>query len=251
MVNRTPKVSIITAVYNRRETIGDAVNSLRRQDYPDWEQIIIDGASTDGTLQRLESVADSRTRIVSEPDQGIYDALNKGLKRADGEIIGLLHSDDMFADSGVISRVVQCFLTQAVDGVYGDLDYVAKSDPNRIIRRWRSGEYQQKRLKRGWMPPHPTLFLRRQVIEQWGGYNTDYRIAADYEAMLRYLVQGQISLAYLPQVLVKMRLGGESNRSLERIWRKSSEDYRALQTHQVGGVGTLLLKNFSKLGQFF
>jgi len=135
--------------------------------------------------------------------------------------------------------------------VYGDLDYVAKDNPSRVIRRWRSGEYDRRRLARGWMPPHPTLFLRRSVIERLGGYDTDYQIAADYEAILRYLGPGAIRLAYLPEVLVKMRLGGESNRSIARMVRKSREDYRALRTSKVGGVSALVWKNLSKLPQFF
>ena len=137
-----------------------------------------------------------------------------------------------------------------MDGVYGDLDYVAKDDAGRVIRRWRSGSYDSARLAMGWMPPHPTLFLRRSVIEQWGGYDTSFQIAADYDAVLRYLGQGGIKLAYIPEVLVKMRVGGESNRSLSRIIRKSREDYWALRKNGVGGFGTLAWKNLSKLPQF-
>ena len=142
------------------------------------------------------------------------------------------------------------FADPAVDGVYGDLDYVAKAEPSRIIRRWRSGDYDPARLAWGWMPPHPTLYLRRSVIEQWGGFDTTLRIAADYDAMLRYLGRGRIRLAYIPEVLVKMLVGGESNRSLSRILRKSREDYRALRNNGVGGVGALVWKNLSKVGQF-
>lgn len=138
-----------------------------------------------------------------------------------------------------------------MDAVYGDLDYVAKADTDRVIRHWQSGEYHPARLAWGWMPPHPALFLRRSVIEQWGGYDTRFRIAADYDAILRYFVKGNIRAAYIPRVLVKMRLGGESNRSLARIWRKSYEDYQALRRNDVGGLGALAWKNLSKLGQFF
>ena len=137
-----------------------------------------------------------------------------------------------------------------VDAVYGDLDYVSARDTGRVIRRWRSGDWDAERLRAGWMPPHPTLYLRREVFDRWGAYDTGFRIAADYEAMLRWLVEGEIRLAYIPEVLVKMRLGGESNRSLSRILRKSREDYRAIRRHGIGGWGTLIQKNISKIGQF-
>ena len=161
-----------------------------------------------------------------------------------------MHSDDFFADERVLDRVAAAFEDPAVDGVYADLDYVAKDEPNRIIRRWHSGEYDPKKLARGWMPPHPTLYLRRSIIEQWGGFDTSFRIAADYDAMLRYLTKGQIRLTYIPEVLMKMRVGGESNRSLSHIIRKSREDYRALRKNGAGGLGALIWKNISKLGQF-
>ena len=162
-----------------------------------------------------------------------------------------MHSDDFYADDHVLESIAMAFADPAVDGVYGDLDYVAKSDPTKVIRHWRSGEYQRDRLPRGWMPPHPTLFLRRSVIEKWGGFDTRFRIAADYDAMLRYLWQGHIRLAYIPEVLVKMRVGGESNRSLSRVMRKSYEDYLALRRNGVGGMGALVLKNSQKIPQFF
>lgn len=245
------RISIITAVFNRRDTIVEAVTSVQRQSYADIEHLVIDGGSTDGTLMILQSCLDGRTTLVSEPDKGIYDALNKGFARSSGDVIGLMHSDDFYADERVLERVAQAFADSAVDGVYGDLDYVARADPARIIRRWRSGIYQRSRLAHGWMPPHPTLFLRRSVIEQWGGFDTSFRIAADYDAMLRYLARGKIRVAYIPEVLVKMRMGGESNRSLSRILRKTREDYAALRRNEVGGLGALVLKNLSKVRQFF
>lgn len=247
----TLKIAVITATLNRVDTIAEALDSVAEQTWQQVEHIVIDGASTDGTLQLIEARGSRLAVIVSEPDGGIYDALNKGFARSSGEVIGLMHSDDFYADEGVLERVAHAFADPAVDGVYGDLDYVAKADPTRIIRRWRSGTYQRSRLALGWMPPHPTLFLRRAVIEQWGGFDTRFRIAADYDAMLRYLARGNIRLAYIPEVLVKMRVGGESNRSLSRILRKSREDYMALRRNNVGGSGALIWKNLSKLGQFF
>lgn len=227
-----------------------ALASLQAQTWQDLEHIVIDGGSTDRTLDVVRSQPRQPARLISEPDTGLYDALNKGLDLATRDVIGLLHSDDFYADERVLERVAVAFADPSIDGVYGDLDYVARTDPSRILRRWRSGSYAPEKLVRGWMPPHPTLFLRRAVIERWGGFDTDLHIAADYDAMLRYIVRGKIRLAYIPQVLVKMRVGGESNRSLGRILRKSCEDYLAMRRHGVGGVGTLVWKNLSKVKQF-
>ena len=210
----------------------------------------MDGGSTDGTLEVLKAQSASVAVLVSATDGGIYDALNKGMARATGDVIGVMHSDDFYADDDVLMLVAQAFDDPTVDAVYGDLDYVARDDPTRIIRRWRSGAYSASRLARGWMPPHPTLFVRRRVIEQWGGYDTSFRISADYDSILRYFHLGGIRVGYIPRVLVKMRVGGESNRSLSRILRKSREDYRALRGNGVGGVWALAWKNLSKLGQF-
>ncbi len=244
------KISVVTAVYNRVGTIGDAIASVRAQTHENVEHVIQDGGSKDGTLDVVNAHTDPATVIVSEPDSGIYDAINRGIARATGDVIGLMHSDDFFADEGVLAKVAQAFADPQIDGVYGDLEYVAANDPQRVIRYWRSGAYQPARLRRGWMPPHPTLYLRREVFDRHGLYDTSFGIAADYDAMLRYLVKGKISLAYIPQVLVKMRMGGESNRSLERIMRKSREDLRAIRRNGVGGLGTLAAKNLGKIGQF-
>ena len=237
-------------MFNRADTIADALRSVETQSYQNVEHIVQDGGSTDGTLDVIRQFSASSAKMVSEPDNGIYDAINKGISRANGDIIGLMHSDDFFSDDLVLERVAEIFRDREVDGVYGDLDYVSASNTGKIVRRWRSGPYHADLLKRGWMPPHPTLYLRREVFDRWGLYDTSMRIAADYEAMLRYLVRGDIRLAYIPEVLVKMRVGGESNRSLSRILQKSREDYTALRRHGVGGINTLLAKNFSKIEQF-
>ncbi len=244
------KMSVVTAVYNRKRTIKDALHSVQDQTYPNVEHVIQDGGSTDGTLDILRNYDAANVALESRPDKGIYDAINKGIARATGDIIGLMHSDDFFADRNALSDIAAAFDDPQVDGVYGDLDYISADDTTRIIRKWRSGPYQFGNLKRGWMPPHPTLYLRRSVFETWGLYDTTFQIAADYDAMLRYLVQGQIKLAYLPKVIVKMRVGGESNRSLGRIIQKSREDYRALRRNGVGGLQSLTSKNLSKIRQF-
>jgi glycosyltransferase involved in cell wall biosynthesis len=244
-------ISVITAVFNRANTIAQALDSVQSQTWQRVEHIVIDGASTDGTLVFLEAQRERLAVLLSERDAGIYDALNKGLARATGDVVGLMHSDDFYAHEGVLERVANAFADPEVDAVYGDLDYVAKDDAARVIRRWRSGICSPARLRWGWMPPHPTLYLRRRVIETWGGFDTSFRIAADYDAVLRYFWRGGIRSAYIPEVLVKMRVGGESNRSLPRILRKSREDLRALRNNGVGGMETLVWKNLCKVGQFF
>ena len=245
------KISVVTAVWNRAATVGGAIDSVASQTYSHIEHLVIDGASTDGTMAEVDARRHAGMVVVSEPDRGIYDALNKGLARSTGDVVGLLHSDDFFADERVIARIADRFADPAIDAVYGDLDYVSASDPARVIRHWRAGEVTPAKLRRGWMPPHPTLFLRRHVIETHGAYDTGYRIAADYDVVLRWFGTARITSAYIPEVLVKMRVGGESNASLAKILRKSREDYRALRTNRVGGMGTLIAKNLSKLPQFF
>lgn len=244
------KISVVTSVYNRAGSILDTLESVRRQSYPDVEHVVQDGGSTDGTLPLIRRNASAAVRLESLRDRGIYDGINRGITRATGDVIGLLHSDDIFQSEHTLAAVAQLFSDTAVDGVYGDLVYVAADDPAKLVRYWKSGPYHPDRLARGWMPPHPTLYLRRSVFERHGLYDTGFRIAADYEAMLRWLVRGQIRLAYLPEVMVRMRVGGESNRSLGRILKKSREDYRAIRRHGIGGLGTLLSKNFSKISQF-
>ncbi len=245
------KITVITVVYNRAATVAQAVQSTLTQTFQDIDVVVQDGNSTDGTLDVLRGFDDHRVRLVSEPDNGIYDAINRGVARAEGDVIGLMHSDDFFAHDRVLEHVACAFADPKVDGVYGDLDYVSATNSDRVIRAWRAGEYRPERLSLGWMPPHPTLYLRRGVFEQWGCYDTQFRIAADYEAILRWLAKGRIRLAYLPEVMVHMRVGGESNSSFRRIVRKSREDYRALRKNDVGGFHTLLFKNISKISQFW
>ena len=244
------KFSIITAVFNRAGTVAQAINSVRSQVDVEVEHVVVDGASRDGSVAILQAMQHPGMVLISEPDRGIYDALNKGVHLATGDFVGLMHSDDFFADERVLVDVAKAFEDPSVDAVYGDLDYVAKDNPSHIVRKWRSGEYSRGRLAWGWMPPHPTLFLRRSVLERWGGYDASYRIAADYDSVLRFFGRGGIRPAYIPRVLVKMRVGGESNRSLGRILQKSFEDYRALRSNGVGGFGALAWKNLSKVGQF-
>lgn len=244
------KISLVTAVFNRRATLEATLASAASQTHPDIEHLIQDGGSTDGSLDIVNGWTRSQLSVVSGRDGGIYDALNRGIDRASGDVVGFLHSDDVFAHDAVLARVAEALADPSIDGVYGDLDYVAADDTNRVIRHWRSGAYDPSRLRWGWMPPHPTLYLRRRVYERHGLHDTTFRIAADYEAMLRYLVRGRIRLAYIPDVMIKMRMGGESNRSLGRVLAKSGEDLRAARRHGIGGFGTLVAKNLRKVTQF-
>jgi glycosyltransferase involved in cell wall biosynthesis len=246
----TPKISIITAVYNRAATIASAIDSLTAQHYTNWQHVVVDGASTDGTLDVLKQHISAQRIVISEPDAGIYDALNKGLNLAEGDIIGLLHSDDFFASPQVLDLVAQAFEDPEVDAVYGDLEYVSARNPLKRIRYWRSGAFKTQLLKLGWMPPHPALFLRRRVFASVGFYDTEFRIAADYDLMIRCFSRRNFKTVYIPSVLVRMRMGGESNRSLSQILRKSREDLRVIRKNQIGGLLTLLLKNLRKVQQF-
>jgi len=245
------KISVITAVYNAEHTVADAIESVLSQTYPDVELIVIDGASTDGTKAILESYRTQLTVFISEPDEGIYDALNKGISHATGDVVGFLHADDLFADDQVLSKIADAFANGEKDAIYGDLVYISKTDPKKVIRYWQSGEYSERNLKHGWMPPHPTFYVRRVVYERFGGFDTSFRIAADYDCMLRFLGVAKIKCTYIPEVLVKMRVGGASNRSLSNILLKSREDYLALKKNSVGGTWALIWKNMSKLPQFF
>lgn len=189
--------------------------------------------------------------LVSERDGGIYDALNKGIERASGDVIGFLHADDMYAHRDVLSHVAAAFSNPAVGAVYGDLQYVRQGDVSHIVRHWQSAAFNKRRLAQGWMPPHPTLYVRREWYQRIGGFDTSYRIAADYYSILQLFSQPDLNPVYLPEVMIKMRLGGASNKSLSNILRKSREDLRALQQSGAGGLGTLVRKNMSKIGQFF
>lgn len=243
------RISVITAVFNNRGTIAEAIDSVLAQTGANCELVVIDGGSTDGTLEILQGYADRIAVLVSEPDGGIYDALNKGIALSTGEVVGFLHSDDLFADATVLARIAAAFAKADVAAVYGDLLYVRKDNPAQVLRYWRAGEFSRARLGWGWMPPHPTLYVRRAVYAKLGGFDASYRIAADYDLILRILGSG-LKVAYLPEVLVKMRTGGVSNRSLRNILRKSWEDWRALRRNRIGGVGALLWKNLGKVGQF-
>lgn len=244
------KISVITAVYRSEKTVGEAIASVAAQTHQDLEHVVVEGKSPDGSLAAVERAAHGRMRLISEPDRGIYDALNKGIRHATGDVVGFLHSDDFLAHDEVLTRISAAFEDPSVEAVFGDLDYVSQADVSRVVRHWSTGPFDPRRLKYGWMPAHPTLYLRREVYERFGSYDVRFGIAADYDFILRYFSQTSGRSIYIPEVLYKMRLGGVSNRSISKIIQKMKEDYSAIRRNGVGGVPTLVLKNLSKVGQF-
>lgn len=244
------RVSLITATYNSAKTLEDTLNSLEQQTYCNIEYIIIDGASIDETLDVVKNKCTKVSRIISEPDKGIYDALNKGIENATGDIIGFLHSDDILAYPEAIKDVVDVFLNSNSDAVYGDLEYVSKNDTSNIVRCWQSGNYSRLKMQFGWMPPHPAYYMKKECYDRLGGFLLDYHISADYESLLRYIWKGGVSVEYIPKVLVRMRVGGASNRSFANIIHKSREDIKAMKAHNVNWPLALIGKNLSKLPQF-
>jgi glycosyltransferase len=242
-------ISIITASYNNIETIESTIQSVLTQTYPDIEYIIVDGGSTDGTVDVIHRFGSAVAQWVSEPDRGLYYALNKGIAMATGQVIGFLHADDVLHDYFVIASVMTLFKEKKCKAVYGDLVYVARNDLNNIIRFWKSCPFHPQLLRQGWMPPHPALFVHRTIYEQLGIFNTEMRIAADYDIVLRFFKHPDFHSEYLPHVLVRMRVGGISNKSVTNLLRKSKEDYRAMKTNQIGGFRSLVWKNLSKLSQ--
>jgi glycosyltransferase involved in cell wall biosynthesis len=251
MVENPVKISIITAVYNGSLTVGDAISSVVKQSFLNVELVVIDGGSSDGTLHVLHCYEKDISVLISESDHGIYDALNKGIKNASGDVVGFLHADDVLDNSDVLAKIAVAFQDPLVDAVYGDLVYVRHDDITQVVRYWKAGPYHATSLMRGWMPPHPTFYVRKSVYDRLGGFDTRYRIAADYDTVLRFFSAGKIHAVYIPEVLVRMRVGGVSNRSLSTIIRKSFEDLDILKRNKVGGIVSLINKNVSKLSQFW
>jgi glycosyltransferase len=245
------KVTVLTPSRNSAQCIEGALSSVRCQTYPHIEHIVIDGMSTDQTPEILESHQQSGFQVIRGRDKSMYDAINKGLMMATGDVVAILNSDDVYADQGVIRDIVAQFEVTGADCVYGDIAYVKKIDLNQVVRYWRSGVGQRLDIERGWMPPHTALFIKKSIYDQNGPYDISYQIAADYEMILRLLYTCQISSAYLPRLCTKMRLGGMSNGSVSGIIKKSSEDYRACKAHHMSHPGlTVVMKNVRKLPQY-
>jgi glycosyltransferase len=247
-------ISVVTATWNCAETLPDCLASMARQDYPFREHIIVDGASTDGTIDLVNDYIQQVSVFKSEQDKGIYDALNKGIKLASGDVIGFLHADDIYASNDVLSKIAKSFEDPSVSAVFGDLEYVAKQNANKVIRRWRSNSFRKQDLDWGWMPPHPTLYVRREWYSKITGFDISYRIAADYLSILKMFTRSDFKSVYIPYVLVRMRLGGASNKSLKAIMKKTYEDWHALRSCGFGltsATKAIAWKNLSKISQFF
>ncbi len=246
------KISIITACYNSEATIEDTIRSVISQDYENLEFIIIDGASTDRTMRIIEKYRAKIHKIISEKDYGIYFAFNKGIRMASGDVVGILNSDDFYASSKVLSSVAEKFKTSGCDCLYSDILFISKSNPSKIIRYWKAKEYQHGMFLKGWMPPHPTFFVKRELYNRYGFYNESLQYSADYELMLRFIHRYRISTAYLPEITIKMRMGGFGNESIRAKIQANLEDRKAWMLNGMNpGFFTLLYKPVSKIGQFF
>ncbi|MEI7369847.1 glycosyltransferase family 2 protein [Pectobacterium sp. 1950-15] len=245
------KVSIITATYNSAKTISDTLKSLNAQTYPDIEYIIIDGGSKDNTLSLIKSSCSRVSVIISEPDKGIYDALNKGILSATGDIVGFLHSDDFFAYPDAVKDIVDAMRESNADAVYGDLNYISSTDNDVVVRKWVSGGFDINKMKLGWMPPHPTFYMKRACYQRFGSFDLSYRISADYDSLLRYLWIHKVTVKYIPKVIINMRIGGMSNRSLSNMIMKTKEDVKAMKSNKLPWLSAVAGKNLSKIPQFF
>ena len=244
------KVTIITATFNSAATIGDTLRSIQRQSYPHLEHIVIDGNSTDRTEDIVKQMS-PETRWFSEEDDGLYDAMNKGIGKATGDIIGILNSDDYYVGSDTIEKVVESMVHTNSDTLYGDLKYVDKDRTNKVVRTWRAGSFDKRNFEWGWMPPHPTFFVRKHVYDKYGVFNTNLKISADYELMLRFLYKYQVGTCYLPECLVYMRTGGQSNVSIANRIAANKEDKTAWKLNNIKpNFLTLYLKPLRKISQY-
>tara|TARA_A100001035_G_scaffold225408_1_gene186275 strand:- start:6 stop:755 length:750 start_codon:yes stop_codon:yes gene_type:complete len=246
------KISIIVATYNSSKTIRSCLDSIFNQNYSNIEINLIDGKSSDNTLDIVKNYNRKiPIKIISEEDNGIYDALNKGIYSSIGDVIGFVHSDDILASSTIFSEIIKKISLENFDGVYGDLQYVDFDKTDKVIRNWKSCDFNDKLLKKGWMPAHPTFFLKKAVYDKHGGFNLNYSISSDYDFMIRVLNDNSLKFCYLPRVISKMRVGGSSNRSLKNILKKSREDYIIIKKNKVGNFITLVRKNLLKINQYF
>ncbi len=245
------KVSIITVTFNSEKYLADCINSVARQNHKDIEHIIIDGKSTDGTLKMIRQNSNHISYWKSETDRGMYDAINKGLKVATGDIVGILNSDDMFASADSVRSIVDCFETTDTDTVYGNLIYVDAENTGKVLRYWKGISYKRYRFRYGWMPAHPTFYMRRSLLEQYGLYENHYFTAADYEFMARYLFLHKVSSQYIDAMLVKMRSGGISNITLKSRFRANRRDFLAMKRNKIPfSFAVSILKPLIKIPQF-
>jgi len=245
------KISIITVTKNDRDNIENCIDSVLSQGYKDLEYIVIDGDSTDGTVDIIKQYNSRISKWISEEDEGIYDAMNKGIGMASCDVVGFLNSDDIYAAPNILESVAKNFEDNDIDSCYGDLVYVSKDDTNKIIRNWKSCEFNYELFKNGWHPPHPTFFVKKNVYDKYGVFDTKYQIGADYALMLKFLVKHKIRVKYIPEVLVKMRVGGSSNKNLFNVLRANLECYKAWREYGLNISPLFILKKpFSKLIQY-
>ncbi|XOA42571.1 MAG: glycosyltransferase family 2 protein [Candidatus Nealsonbacteria bacterium] len=251
-MKKLPLISIITVVLNNKNTIGETISSVLGQNYENIEYIVIDGGSTDGTLSIINKFKDKIQKIVSEPDKGVFDAMNKGITIASGDIVGILNSGDIYNSKEVIKEIVNVFEKENPDCMWGDLVYVDAKNTDKIIRLWKSSKYKEGKFQKGWMPPHSTFFVKKQIYKKYGKFNLSFPISADYELMLRFLEKYKIKSCYMSQVLVKMRIGGQSNKNLFNIVKGNVECYKA---YKINGLKIsflrIFLKPLSKISQYF
>lgn len=246
-----PKVSIITVCFNAQDTLSDTILSVIRQKYSNLEYIIIDGGSTDRTVDIIKQYARDISYWVSEKDKGIYDAMNKGIKAAAGEIIGIINADDFYADELVIGEVVAAIDRNNVDACYGDAVYIDRDKKDKVVRYWPGKEFCRVKFRRGWMPQHATFFAKKCVYDKYGDFNTSFPIAADYELILRFLYKHNVSVAYLPKILVKVRVGGASKPGVGSTIKAMKDNYRAWKINGLApNPFTFILKPLSKLLQY-
>lgn len=243
------KISVITVTYNAAATISRCIESVISQQYPNLEYIIIDGGSKDNTLAEIDKYRDKISLVVSEPDKGIYDAMNKGIKYATGAVVGIINADDQLADDQVIAAVAEAFTNKETEAVYGDLDYIDQED--KVLRKWRSGSYWHGRFNWGWMPPHPTFYAKKKLFEEYGYYKLNFGTAADYELMSRFIHARQVKVGYVRKVLVKMLQGGVSNQNFGNRLNAWSNDLRAMRNNGIViPIMAIVLKPLRKLTQF-
>lgn len=246
------KISIVTVVLNREATIKDCMDSIYKQDYGSIEHIIIDGLSTDATLDIIKKNKTEKTKLFSEKDNGLYDAMNKGLKLATGDIVGILNSDDIYTNSQCISQIAEIFEKEDIDCLYGNIEYVDQFDTEKTVRFWKSTPFKPGSFKKGWHPPHPSFFVKKDVYEKYGYFNTDLELSADFELMLRFIERFQIKSFYFNNTIVKMRLGGATNKSIRNIVKGNINCYQSFKNNDLDiDILYYVYRLVPKLLQFF